>query len=302
MKAALVFLALFAFASMAAADSAETRILQARHDFVSCDVQYAHDWIDAREECADDANVSVADFSARLDDIDDDLADLGEAADDGDRLSFGLASIKLGADTLKLIGEVIKDALTGKNLAFFSCIREDEQPLMEGRDDCHADALESEKDAAKDYVQEELDNADSTIAALKAAGLETSGMEDVVSDGEELLDDIDAGYESGDPKEIRALHLRHSRLVLLFRAEQMLATIDYAEPIIEAGHNDNKDEILERGGELRDDVGELLDDCEYSADVEDNYEYGLVNTRCWDDGFGLLREFNSIRLLILEGA
>ncbi|MFH0737595.1 MAG: hypothetical protein V1827_03490 [Candidatus Micrarchaeota archaeon] len=299
MKNAFIFLVLL---GIAMANTPETRILQARAGYVGCDVQYIHDWIDAREGCAGEAEVPVADFSSYLDDIDDDYADLQEAADEGSRITFGAMSLELGGDAVKLIGKIVEDALDHKNQAFFACIREDEKPLMDVRDDCRYDAMQEEKGAAKDYVNEELDAANVLMADLDAKGVDTSKMEAVIGKGEALVDDIDPGYESGDTSEIQALHLRHSRLVFLFRAEQIVATIDYAEPIIEGGSNDNKDEILERGRTLRDDIKELIDECGYSEDVEDNFQYSVQNAECWSEGFELYAEFNSIRTLILEGA
>ncbi len=285
-----------------AANAALGDILDARYDYASCDVEYAKDWLSMREGCADDAGVPVFDSSEYVENMEDDLADMREAADDSNRLEFGLSSLKLGADSLKLVGEVVKDALKNKTLSFFSCVRDGEKPLMSERDDCRKDALDKEKVAAKSYVEDEIEAAEDEVAALKKIGADTSGMEDVLEYAEELVDDIYPAYESGEQKQVVAVHLRHSRLVFLFRAEQMLSVLDYAEPLIEAGHNDNKDEILSRGRALREDVKDLIDECEYSDDVKDNYDYARTNLGCWDDGLDLLQEFNSIRLLILEGA
>ncbi len=295
-------LMILALASLSFANDALPDVLEARHDFVACDVEYAKDWLAMREGCAEDEDVPVFDSSEYVENLDDDLADIKEAAEDGDRLSFGLAMLKLGADSLELLGAVVKDALDSKTLAFFACVREGEEPLMDVKDDCKEDAMDKEKVAAKDYVKNEIDDANELIDVYDAMGIETAGMEDTVGLGEELVDDIDEGYGTYDPKEIRKLHLRHSRIIFLFRAEQMLAVINYAEPIIEASGNDNKDEILERGDALRDDVEDLIEGCEYSDTVDDNYEYAQQNLKCWDDGIDAFQEFNSLRLLILEGA
>ncbi len=295
-------LLMLALASLSSANDALPDVLMARHDYAACDVEYAKDWLAMREDCAEDEDVPVFDSSEYVDNLEDDLADLKEAAEDGNRLSFGLAMFKLGADSLELLGAIVKDALDSKTLAFFSCVREGEEPLMDERDDCRDDAIDKEKTAAKDYVENEIDDAEELIDTYDAIGIETGGMEENVGLGKELADDIDEGYETYDPQEIRKLHLRHSRIVFLFRAEQMLAVIDYAEPIIEASGNDNKEEILDRGDALRDDVKDLIKECEYSEEVDDNYEYAQQNLKCWDDGFEAFEEFNSLRLLILEGA
>jgi hypothetical protein len=301
MKFMALFLLVLAGAAFAANDALPA-ILDARYDYASCDVAYAKDWLSMREGCADTANVPVFDSSANVADLDDDLADMRDAADDDSSLEFGLASVQLGADALKLVGDVVKDAFTNKTPAFFSCVRGGENPLMESRDECRLDALDMEKSAAKSYVQNEIDEANEEIIALDSLGADTSGMESVVENGEGLIDDIYPAYESGNITKITSLHLRNSRIVLLFRAEQMLAVLNYAEPIIEAGHNDNKDEILSRGRALRDDVESFIDQCGYSADVDDNFEYGRENLECWDDGVDLMQEFNSIKMLILDGA
>lgn len=301
MKILALFLLVVGGAAFAANDALPS-ILDARYDYASCDVAYAKDWLSMREGCADDANVPVFDSSDNVDDLGDDLADLRDAADDGSGLEFGLASVQLGADSLELVGDVIKDAFTNKTPAFFSCVRDGEKPLMETRDECRQDALDKEKSAAKTYVENEIDQANRDIDSLDSIGADTSGMESVVENGEDLIDDIYPAYESGNITKITSLHLRNSRLVFLFRAEQMLAVLNYAEPLIEAGNNDNKDEILSRGRALRDDVESLVEQCEYSADVDDNFDYGRTNLECWDDGVDLMQEFNSIRLLILEGA
>jgi hypothetical protein len=293
----LLVLAGFSFANDAMPD-----MLEARAEYVACDVEYAEEWLAMREDCGDEANVSVFDSSEYLDDMKADLESLRENAKEGDRLSFGLDMFQLAGHSLKLIGEVVKDAFDHKNAAFFACVREGEEPLIEDRDDCREDAIDLEKDAAADYVQNELDGAEELIDVYDATGIDTDGMQEAVDLGEELKDDIDDGYGSYDPAEIRSLHLRHSRLVLLFRAEQMLAVIEYAEPIVEASNNDNKDEVLERADELSDDIDDILEQCEYDDTVEDNGEYADQNFDCWDDAIDAFQEFNQLRLLLLEGA
>jgi hypothetical protein len=298
----LILVMLLMIAGMSFANDALPDVLEARADYVSCDVDYAKDWLSMRESCGIEENVSVFDSSSYVEELEDDLEDLYDAAEDGNRFSFGLNILEIAGDSLKLIGEVVKDALDHKTFAFFSCVREGEPSLKDDRTDCREDAIDKEKIAAEDYVNFELDAANDEIQILDAKGVKTSGMEETVEYGEELVDDIDSAYSTYDPQEIQKLHLRHSRIVFLFRAEQMLAVINYAEPIIEASNNDNKEEILERGDELRDDVEDLLEICEYSDEVEVNSEYAKENLECWEDGMDSLKEFNDLRWLILEGA
>jgi hypothetical protein len=277
-------------------------ILEARYDYVACDVDYAKDWLSMREDCGDQENVPVFDSSEYVEELEEDLDDLKDAAEDADRLEYGLSMVRIGADSLDLIGAVFKDALNNKTLKFFSCVREGEKPLKQDRDDCREDALDGEKAAAKDYVDNEIEYANGQIDDLDDLGANTSGMEKIVDYGEELVDDIDDAYESGEIKDIRKLYLRHSRLVLLFRMEKMLAVMDYAKPMIEASNNRNKDEILDDMDDLEDDIEDMLDQCEYSDEVNDNLEYGSDNLVCWRDGAKLFANFNAIRLLILGGA
>jgi len=276
-------------------------ILDARYDYTDCNVEYTKDWLSMREDCGDLENVTVFDSSDYVDELDEGMEDLRDAADEGDQLEFGTAMLGVGFDSLDLLGAIIKDALDHKTLDFFSCVRDGEDPLMDDRDECRLDAMEKERDAATDYLEYELDYAEEQIDDLDEEGADTSGMEDVVEQGEELLDDIDPAFDTEDVKEVRKLYLRHSRLVLVFRLEKMLATIDYARPIIEDGNNGNKEEILELADELEEDIEDLLEECEYSADVDDNLDYGTDNGECWADSLVLFRDFNSIQLLILEG-
>lgn len=301
----LLFMTLVMLAGLASAtwtNDALPDILEARYDFQECNVDYAEEWLSMREGCGDEHNVSVFDSSEYVENLQDDLADLKEATDEVDRLEFGLAMVKLGADSLELIGQIVRDAFDHKTLAFFSCVRDGEDPLQDDLADCRALALEKEKDAARGYVQNEIDYANEQVDEMQEEGADTSGMEEIVDHAEDLVDDVDAAYESGDMKEVRKLHLRHSRLILLFRLEKMLSVINYAEPIIEDSNNDNKEEILERGNELRDDVEALLVECEYSDDVDDNLDYGTDNVSCWADAVDLYAEFNALGLLIIEGA
>ena len=301
MKSAIFALILFCGLSAAWTNDANYEMMDARYDYVACDIGYADEWLSMREQCAEDEEVPVFDSSEYMDDLYDDLDDLAEARDETRQFEFGLAMVQIAADSLRLIGAVIEDAFTDKTLTFFSCVREGEEPLIDDRDDCRDAALEKAKDAAENYINNELDYANDQIDDLDALGADTSGMEAVVEDGEELLDDLNPAFESGDNRELRALHMRHFRLLLLFRAEKMLSTIDYARPILEDGDNDNKEEILDRIDELEADIGNYVDDCAYSATVSNNNEYSRQNLECWDDGIDLFQEFNSIKLLILQG-
>jgi len=276
-------------------------ILDARYDYTKCNVEYTKDWLSMREGCGEQKGVDVFDSSDYVDELDEGVADLKDAADEGDQLEFGTTMFKLGLDSLDLIGAIVRDAFDHKTFAFFSCVRDGEEPLMDARDECRADAMEKERGASKDYVQNELDYAEEQIDELEEKGADTSGMEQIIDYGDELIDDIDPAFDTGDVKEVRKLHLRHSRILLLFRLEKMLATIDYARPVIEDGNNGNKEEILERADELEEDIQDLLEECEYSAEVDDNLDYGTDNGECWADSLVLFRDFNSIQLLILEG-
>ncbi len=276
-------------------------MLQARYEYVKCDVDYAKDWLSMREDCGVEENVTVFDSSEYVEELDEGLVDLKDAADDANQLKFGLTSWQMGADALNLLGAVVGDAFRNKTGAFFSCVREGERPLMDEQKECRAGALQQEKVAASEYVNNELDFANGKMDELDALGADTSGMEAVVANGYGLLDDVEAGYDSGDPKEVRKLHMRHSRLILLFRMEQMLATVDYARPIIEAGNNGNKEEILDEMDELEEDINDALEECEYSAEVGNMGSYGAQNAECWADSVSLFADFNSIQRLILGG-
>ena len=305
MKTVLMVLAVLLMFGMTFAyqNDATGAMLEARYEYVKCDVDYAKDWLGMREDCGDDENVTVFDSSEYVDELDDDLVDMKDAAEDVDQLEFGLAGFKLGLDSLDLLGAVIKDAFTNKTGAFFSCVRGGETPLINERDECRAGALQQEKVAAIDYVNNELDFAEEQMDDLHELGADTSGMETVVAEGHTLLDDADVVYDEGDPQEVRKLHLRHSRLVLLYRMEYMLATVNYAEPIIEDSSNGNKDEILDKMDELEDDLDDALDECEYSSDIPNGQmlKYGSQNGECWADSVSMFADFNEIQLLILEG-
>lgn len=294
----LMFSTVFAYQNEATGD-----MLEARYEYVKCDVDYAKAWLSMREVCGNDENITVFDSSEYVDELDEDLDEMKDAADDVDQVEFGLAGFQLGVDSLDLLGAVIKDAFTNKTGAFFSCVRDGEKPLIDDRDECRAGALQMEKVAAMEYVNNELDYAEGQMEELDELGADTSGMEEVVAEGDELLGDAEIVYDEGDPKEVRKLHLRHSRLVLLYRMEYMLATVEYAKPVIEEGNNGNKEEILDAMDELEDDLNDALGECEYSSDIPNGkmFEYGSQNGECWADSVSMFADFNEIKLLILEG-
>lgn len=297
----LILLAALSGISMAWHNEATPAMLDARYEYVSCDVDYAKSWLSMREGCGEEENVTVFDSSGYIDEIESDLAELAEARDDGDVVDFGVTMLSYGADALQLLGAIAGDALDHKTLPFFSCVRDGEKPLMEDRNGCRAAAMEKERDASKEYMGNELDYANEQTGDMGALGADTSGMREVVSYGDELMDDIDPAFDTGKPDEVLKLHLRHSRLVMLFRLEKMVATIDYARPLIQDSGNANRDEILRRGDALEYAVKETMGECEYSAEVESRAEYGEQNLECWDQSLEHYEEFNELGALILEG-
>ncbi|MEW6748967.1 MAG: hypothetical protein AB1295_04640 [Candidatus Micrarchaeota archaeon] len=298
----ILALVMLAGISAAWANDANKEMMDARYDYVACDVDYAEEWLAMREGCGEENGVEVFDSSSYVDDLNDDLEDLAEARDENRPFEFGLGMVQMAADSLRLVGRVVQDAFDHKNGPFFSCVRDGETPLMDDRDQCRDRAMEKAREASRHYVQNELEYAEGQIDDMDALGADTSGMERVAGDGEELLDDLDPAFDSGDPQELRKLHMRNFRLVLLFRAEKMLATIDYARPIIEDSQNGNKEEVLDRMDSLQEDVEDYLDACAYSESVGNPNEYSRENLECWDGGIDLFQEFNSIRALIIGGA
>ena len=295
------FLILLFLLGLSFANDATPAILNARYDYISCDVGYAKEWLEMRENCAEQEQVPVFDSSEPVQKYDELMAELKDAADEGHPATFSLVALQIGGNSIKLIQQVLVDAFDEKTPAFFSCVRGGEPPLKDEKELCRDAALENEKDAAKSYVNNEIQAAEDEMGRLDARGLDTSGMQGVVDHAKDLVFDIDYAYDSKDPKEVRKLHLRNSRLVLLFRAEQVLTTINYMEPIIEDSNNKNKDEILERGSELREGVEALIEECGYSDAVDNNAQYATQNAECWEEGIDLYREFNELGKLILGG-
>lgn len=297
----IIALLILASLSFAWTNDATTDMLDARYDYMVCNVDYAGNWLLMRGECASEHNVSVFDSSDYMDDLRSDLADIREAADEDDSVDFGINSLQLSKHSLDLLGALVVDALANKSLGFFACVRTNEIPFQENLADCRVAAMENERDASKQYVNNEIDYANTQIEELDAIGADTSGMEAVVTHAEGLVDDIDPAFDSQNPTEVRKLYLRHSRLLLLFRLEKMVSTIEYAKPIIEAGYNRNKEEILEKSNVLEVDTLTLIEECEYSSSISSPVQYSSQNAECWIDAAELFHDFNSIKLLILDG-
>jgi len=300
------FMILFALVAMSTVSLAWTNdatgeMLQARYQYAACNVDYAEEWLSMREGCGHRNNATVFDSSEYVEDLREDLDDIKEAADEEDQFEFGVSMFQYGGNSLRLLGAVVTDAFDHKNMHFFSCVRDDEKPLMDELDECKHRAMEMERTASKKYVGNEIEYAKDQIDELDSLGADTTGMDEVVSEADVLVDDIDPAFDTDEAGQVRELHLRHSRLVLLFRMQKMLATIDYARPLIEESTNTNKEEILEEMDALEADIEETLGDCEYSAVVEDNGDYGMDNFQCWNDSLYLFQDFNSIKLMILEG-
>ena len=114
MKHLFIF-SLLLLVSLASAETWENNalpdILEARYEYAVCDVDYAKEWLSMRESCGAEHDVSVFDSSDNMDDLDQDLEDLREAADEANRLEFGLTIFRLGRHSLDLIGAIIADAL-----------------------------------------------------------------------------------------------------------------------------------------------------------------------------------------------
>ncbi len=300
MKTVLLALLVLA-ATFAWANPAWPEILEARYDYTACNVEWAKEYVDLREDCAEEENVSIIDSSEYIEEIDENLADLKDAAEDGDRLEFGLTSFALGADMLELGLVTIGDAFQNKTLQFFACVDNGKDALKADLEECRVEAYEKGESAATHYMENDLDYAKGIIEELDEQGADTSKMEAVVEDGEELLEDIPAAFESQDNVQIRALNLRHSRLVDLFHLERMSAIIEYAEPIIEDGNYEDKEELLDDMGELNEEIEELIDECEYSSEVENNFEYGSDNLDCWAETWDLWGDFVALKHKIIFG-
>ena len=300
MKTILLALLVLA-ATFAWANPAWPEILEARYDYTACNVEWAKDYVDLREDCAEEENVSIFDSSEYIEEIDENLADLKDAAEEGDQLEFGLTSFALGADMIELGLVVVGDAFQNKTLSFFACVDEGKDPLKSELEECRAEAYEKGESATTHYMENDLDYANDIIEELDEQGIETSEMESVVEEGDELLEDIPAAFDSQDNVEIRALNLRHSRLVDLFHLERMSAITEYAIPIVEAGNYQDKEELVDDMEDLNEEIEGLLVECEYSSEVENNFEYGSDNLDCWAETWDIWEEFNSLKMRIIFG-
>lgn len=298
MKRILLALVLIA-ATFAWNNPAWPEVLDARYSYAECNVQFAKDFVEVREECAEEEDVPIFDSSEYIEDIDDNLEDLKDAAEDDDRLEFGLTQFALGADLLGLGLAIVGDAFEDKNAGFFECVQDDKEPVLDELDECREGAMEKAESAATHFLENDLGHAEGIMEDLEDEGVDVSGMESVLDDGYELLDDIPAAYEEDKPAEARALQLRHSRLVGLFHLERMSAICEYAIPILEDGGYDEG--LIEDVESLKEDIQDTIDECEYSPDVENNNDYANQNLDCWADTWDLYEEFVSLKNGILFG-
>lgn len=295
-----IALLMMAFAlSFAWGNPAAKDMMEAEYQYAACNVQFAKDYIGLREECGRVHETRVFDFSNRLGMIEDALEDAQEGAEQGNRLEYGTSVFRLNANMAGLVLEVIGDALTNKSHAYRNCVQNDVDGLKDELELCRAGAFESGKVAAHLYLANDVAHGDAKVAGLNAMGADTMDMEKVLLLAEGLDGDIDAAYDSNQVSEVSKLYRKHSRLVLLFRLEHMMAVMGYAEPIIDAGGNSNKEELLEEIASLRGNTERLIDECEYSATVDSGY--GAKNNRCWANGISLMQRFNALRTLYWAG-
>jgi len=292
---ALVLLA----ASFAWTNNATTAMMNAEYEYAACNVQFAKDFVAMRENCALLHDVPMMDSADYIADIDEALGDVEHAARDGNQPEFGGAMWDLRARMLSLGLAVLGDTFANKSVAFGNCVREDGEPIKDALETCRHEAMRAGKDAATEYVGNEIEYGNSQIAELDAMGADTMGMARAVGYGEELKADMGPAFDSGDEKEVSDLYQRHSRILLLFRLEKMISVMDYAEPIIGAGNNRNKERLLEDIADLKGDTEDLASDCAYSTSVDANY--GLKNLECWNEGLALMGRFNSLQAVYWGG-
>ncbi|MEW5996184.1 MAG: hypothetical protein AB1657_01155 [Candidatus Micrarchaeota archaeon] len=298
MRRILLFLGILA-AAFAWVNPAASKMMEPEYDYVACNAQFARGFVEMRENCALVHEVPVLDSSGYLEDIDDALADAQDAIADGNRIEFGAAMWTARTEMLSLGLAIIGDAFQNKTAAFRRCVDEGTMPLKDELETCRAAAFEKGKEAAHEYLANDLERGQSEVAELEAMGADTLGMERILEYGEELDGDIDAAYDSQVAAEVVKLYQRHSRLVLLFRLEKMMSIMDYAETIIEAGSNSNKEELLEEIADLKGDTEDLIDECAYSPEVGSGY--GLKNGECWSDALALMARFNGLQALYWSG-
>lgn len=295
----LVLLLVVLGISFAWTNDALPAVLNSEYKYTDCNVKFAHDVVETREACAEESGDSFPDLSGNLERIDEYMEDAKDGADSGNGLAFGAAMFGARAEMLGLALVVIGDAFTNKSSAFRSCALEDIDEMEAELKECQSGAFSDGKSAADSYVQNEIDYGNEQIDELEVLGADTSGMEKRVQQAEELKTDIPSAYESEDVNEVLNLYARHSRIVLLFRLEKMVAVLDYAEPIIEAGSNENKEELLEEMDDLKGDTTDLIEECEYSTSVDAAYKN--KNAQCWTEGLSLIEQFNSLYTLYWAG-
>lgn len=298
MKGLILALALLAV-SFAWVNPGQAKLLQAEYEYVACNAQFAHDYVAMKNNCAIVHDVPVMDSSEYLSDMDDALADAQEALGDEDSVKYSASMWTARTEMLALTLATVGDAFQNKSVAFFGCVDAGDEPLKEDLETCRASAFETGKEGAHEYLAAEMEQGGVEAAEMSALGANVIGMESVLDYGDGLDADIDAAFDSHNTAEITKLYQRNNRLILLFRLEKMISTIDFAEPIIEAGNNREKEELLEEMEDLRGDTAELVDECEYSPDVGTGY--ALKNGECWSEGFALMARFNSLQALYWAG-
>ncbi len=295
----LILLLLVLGISFAWTNDALPAVLNSEYKYTDCNVKFAHDVVDVREACAEESGDTFPDLSGNLERIDEYMEDAKSGADSGNGLMFGAAMFGARAEMLGLALVVVGDAFTNKSSAFRSCALEDMDEMTAELKSCQSGAFKDGKVAATDYVDNEIEYGNSQIDELDALGADTSGMEKRVQQAEELKEDIPAAYDSEEVKQVTDLYARHSRIILLFRLEKMVAVLDYAEPIIEAGSNSNKEELLEEMEDVKEDTEDLIDECEYSSTVDAGY--ANKNAQCWTEGLSLIGQFNALYTLYWAG-
>ena len=295
----LILLILVLGISFAWTNDALPAVLNSEYKYTECNVKFAHDVVDVRQECAEDNGDSFPDLSANLERIDGAMESAKSAAETGNGLVFGTAMFSARAEMLGLVAIVVGDALTNKSSSFRSCALADMDEMTAEMKSCQSGAFNDGKSAATSYVGNEIEYGNDQIDELDALGADTSGMKKRVQQGEELKSDIASAYDSKNVKEVTDLYARHSRIILLFRLEKMVAVIDYAKPIIEAGTNENKEELVEEIDDLNGDTEDLIDECEYSSTVDAGY--ANKNAQCWTEGLSLIEQFNALYTLYFAG-
>lgn len=298
MRGLILAVALLAV-SFAWVNPGQTKLLEAEYDYVACNAQFAEDFVALREHCALLHDVPIMDSSDYLDDINNALADARTAIDEGNAVEYGTAMWTARTEMLALGLAVVGDAFHDKSVAFFNCVQNGTAPVKEDLETCRASAFDTGKEGAHEYLAAEMEQGNVEAAELSAMGADVVGMERVLDYGDGLDGDIDAAFDSHDTAEVTRLYQRNNRLVLLFRLEKMISVMDFAEPIIEAGNNGNKEELLERIADLKGDTSELAEECAYSPDV--GAGYALKNGECWSDALALMARFNSLQALYWSG-